>query len=656
MNNMSYIRVTEGIYDKGLLLKPEEVNVYIKNKNKDYYTSINHYNENHYKEFQTTKSVLGIKDVQTDVLAFDFDSKDDLNKARQDALTLIQRLKEIFKLKQPPQIYFSGQKGFTIVLKMDKFLPPFKVGHLALNILGQNLSTLDPSLYNASRILRVPNTRHQTSGLFKIPLSYKEFQSLTIDDIKELALEPRDLKLVSETVEIPSGMIDIQEPTAITEKTKYNPEDALNFSKKPALWKNCKWSLAQGNFKNGERHSALMVLASTCRGLGFTKEMTYDLCKGALRRSVDMYGQGSTDKTELYKNIIEDSIFTDNWEGGQYTCKKPGFLQTYCNGLGEHKCKDREETEDKPFVKFDEMFDDLVKFSQDFEKNILKTGLVQLDNKLILSTSTLNGLLGQPGAGKTTMAMNYLKYSSKMGNQSAFVSLDMGKPIVTAKIIQQRLGMNFIEALDYVKTQPEPAKILASTIMKEDYANVNFTFKAGLTVNDMKEMIKQQEALTGKKVKLLIIDYLECIAGPYGDQIANTGYIANLLKDLANELEVCILLLLQTQKHSTPEVSDPLMSLKGVKGSSIIEQSCTTILTLWREGYSPRYVDDDKYISFAIVKNRFGSLWSGDFSWDGVTGSIASLTEEQKQQLKEFRQQKREDKQAQIEESNGKWE
>lgn len=655
MLNMSYVRFTKTVNDPGILIKPEEIPKYLKDYNIDHYVSINHYSKEHFKKFKETGSISGMKDVTTNTLAFDFDCKEDLNKARQDAITLIKRLKKTLKIKENQlEIYFSGMKGFTLVLKMKESLPPHKTAHLALNVLGKDLTTLDPSLYNPSRILRIPNTRHAESGLFKIPLTYQELQTLEIDEIKELALEPKELKPISDAVEIPEEMLNIPEP-APTEKTKY-VDSAVDYSKKPSLWKNCKWSLAQGNFKSGERHTALMVLASTCRGLGFTKEMTYDLCKGALRRSIDLYGQGSTTKDELYKNIIEDTIFTDGWEGGQFTCKKAGFLQTYCDGLEEHKCKDRETTEEKPFVKFDEMFDDLVKFSQDFEKNIIKTGLIQLDKKLILSTSTLNGLLGQPGAGKTTMAMNYLKHSSKMGIPSAFFSLDMGKPIVTAKIIQQRVGLDFIEALNFVKTQPEEAKLLAKSIMKEDYANVNFTFRAGLTANDMKEMIKQQEEFSGKKVKLVIVDYLECIAGPYGDQTANTGFIANLLKDLANELGVCILLLLQTQKHSTPEVSDPLMSLKGVKGSSVIEQSCTTILTLWREGYNPKYVENDKYISFAIVKNRFGSLWSGDFSWNGVNGEIHSLTEEQVYQLKEFKRKKKEDKDQAILEGNKQWE
>jgi len=651
MQMTQYVRITKTLDDPGILIN-SSAKFPVKNPDVDHYASIFYYNDDHAKQFQAKKSVSGIKDVMTDQLVFDFDSKDDLELARKDALTLVQRLREQFHI-QPKNIelYFSGQKGFTVKLQVSKLLTPNQVAHLALNILGKDLKTLDKGLYNASRILRIPNTRHQKSGLFKIPISYSILNKSSIEQIKELALEPKELQPLEGSITIPEDMLVVPE-----EKTQPKKNyDVTDISKKPSQWKNCKWSLAQGHFKTGERHSALMVLASTCRGLGFTKEMTYDLCKGALRRSIDLYGQGTTDKSELYKNIIEDTVFTDSWEGGQYTCKKAGWLQDYCNQLGEHSCKDRN-IEDKPFVKFDEMFDDLVKFSQDFEKNIIKTGIVKLDEKLILATSTLNGLLGQPGAGKTTMAMNYLKYSSKMGIPSAFFSLDMGKPIVTAKIIQQKTGFDFKEALNFVKTQPEEARLLANSIMKEDYTNVNFTFRAGLTASDMKEMIRQQEEIIGKKVKLVIVDYLECIAGPYGDQTANTGFIANTLKDLANELEVCILLLLQTQKHSTPEVSDPLMSLKGVKGSSVIEQSCTTILTLWREGYSPKYAEDDRYISFAIVKNRFGSLWSGDFSWNGVTGEINSLTEEQVEELRAFRKKKRDDKTAEILETNKAWE
>ena len=115
------------------------------------------------------------------------------------------------------------------------------------------------------------------------------------------------------------------------------------------------------------------------------------------------------------------------------------------------------------------------------------------------------------------------------------------------------------------------------------------------------------------------------------------------------------MLLLQTQKHSTPDISDPLLSLKGVKGSSLIEQSCSTILTLWRDGYNPKHVQDDKYISFAVVKNRFGSLWSGDFSWNGLRGDIRELSEEELDSLAEFRERKRQEKAAAASSSRDEW-
>ena len=654
MEHMTYRRLTQGVDDFGILIKSNEpYKKYIKNWEKDHYISINSYSEIQFKEFQKTKSVAGVKDVSSNLLAFDFDCKEDLNKAREDAIELLARLSEKLdiELEEEFNIFFSGMKGFTITLNIDKFLPPFKIAHLALNVLGKNLKTLDPSLYNATRILRIPGTKHPESGLYKIPLSYDELKNSDIEDIKEMALEPREEATPSQIVKIPDKLVDIKE--VVVEKKQYT-EGLVNYSAKPKNWTNCKWNILQGELKPGQRHMLLTALTATCKGLGFTKDITFDMCNGALIRSIDKYGQGSTDEKDLRENIIE-TVFGDTWAGGQFTCKVPGPLQTYCDTLGEHKCN-LELTGEKPFVKFDEMFDDLVKFSKDFEKNILKTGIKTLDDNCILSVSTLNGLLGQPGAGKTTMAMDYLKYTSKNNIPSAFFSLDMGKPIVTAKIIQQRIGMNFLKALEYVKEQTEAASILAKTIIKEDYENVNFNFKSGLSVENMRSMIQQQEEISGKKIKLVVIDYLECLVGPYSDSNANVGLLSKQLKDMANELEVCILLLLQTQKHATADISDPLLTMRNVKGASAIEQDCTTILTLWRDGYSPKYKDDDRYISFAVVKTRFGGQWMGDFSWNPINGKIKELTEEQARELEIFRKKKIQDKNDQLKAGNSGWE
>lgn len=645
-----FVRLTKGVADKGKLVPVNDIYEYIEDQNKDYYASAYYYNDKHYEDFKQTGTIRGTKDVTTNKIWFDFDSASDPEVAQLETIELIRRLEKFGIQRKNIEIYFSGNKGFHLVVTLNRYITPDQVASICINKFGTNLSSLDRAVYDPSRIFRVPGTRHQKSGLYKIPLTYNQLHDYSINQIKNLASSLDNIQEDFEwEIAYPKDeLFEVEEKKKLT-TTMVDP---IDFTKKPQQWKNCKWALLQGNFKEGERHNALMVIAATCRGLGYDKETTYYMCKSALKKQASLTGQDEFPKEELYTNIIEQSVFTDNWEGGQYSCQKPGWLQSYCNSLGEHKCK--AEKEEPPILKIEEMGPLFSSYAQNFEQNIIKTGINSLDNHVMLCASTLNGLLGQPGAGKTSMSLQYLLNTSTEGINSTFFSLDMGMPIVYAKMVQKLTGVNFKEVLRIFKEDPKKAAALTQQL-KELYKNVGFNFRSGLTVPDMKQTILEQEQQRGEKVKLVVIDYLECIAGPYSDQTANTGFIANQLKDLANDLNTCILLLLQTQKHSTPDVSDPLLSLKGVKGSSLIEQSCSTILTLWREGYNPKTIDDDRYISFAIVKNRFGSLWSGDFSWHGVTGDIRELTEEEQEELAEFKSRKQQAKMEALQQNTG-WE
>lgn len=645
-----YIRVTRGLADKGVLVSPTELHNIVTDTEKDYYASLYYYTPKHYELFKKSGSIRGITDVHTDTIVFDFDSKTDLDQTKLDALTAIDRLKKFGVKESDVELYFSGNKGFTINVRLNKKITPDEARKIALDKIAGDLKTTDTSVYDASQIIRVPGTKHPKSGLYKVPLKIPQLRELSIEDIREYA---SSLDHVTEEFEW-----TVAEPKpeffAVEKKLERPKMDVeLDLTKKPPQWKNCKWSLLQGNFDEGQRHNALMVIAATCRGLGYDKQTTYYMCKSALKKQSERTGQDEFPKEELWKNIIEQSVFTDNWEGGQYSCSKDGWLKDYCNRLGNHKCQDKDEDE-PPCVRLEDITAEFNDYAKNFEQNVIKTGIKQLDENVTLCTSTLAGLLGQPGAGKTSMAINYLRNTSAADIPSVFLSLDMGKPIVYAKLVQKITGHSFKAVLDLFKNDPREAARIAE-VLKDEYRNVGFNFKSGVTVQDIRTIVQEHEQTLGKKVKLLVIDYLECLAGPYADQTANTGFLANQLKDLSNDLGVCTLLLLQTQKHSTPDISDPLLSLKGVKGSSLIEQSCSTILTLWRDGYNPKHVQDDKYISFAIVKNRFGSLWSGDFSWNGLRGDIRELSEEEQDNLAEFRERKRQEKAAAASNSRDEW-
>ena len=649
MGEKMYTAFRETLNSKPKLL-PFNSKLPVTKKDVDYYVSLFQYTDVHKKLYELKGSLAGIKDTTTNKLYFDFDSKDNLEAAAKDAITLANRL--VDEGIDPVNIVtgFTGYKGFSIEVYLDKRItnPEFKA---AVNRLAGDLSTFDHIVADPNRIVRVDNTKHPISGNYKIPLEIYELEELTINEILELSKNPRDLDRSSvKPVSLNPKLFEIVEKKKDKPVTGELKEILVT---KPRHWKDYKWALVQGMFEPGERHNALMIIDATCRGLGYDKNTAYYMCKSALKKQAERTGNDEFPKEELWENIIEQSVYSDTWEGGQYSPATNPWLAKYCERMGFDA--DQKEEAEAPSITLTDMSQDFSRFSKDFEKNILKTGIKELDENATLTVSTLNGLLGQPGAGKTSMAINYLRNTSMAGINSMFFSLDMGKQIVYSKLVQKATGLDFKESINLYREDPNRAEEVARKL-QEEYKNVGFNFRAGTSVADIRRSIKEQEQQTGKKIKLVVVDYLECIQSNLSDPTAGAGQIAGQLKDVANEEEVCILLLLQTQKHSTPEISDPLLSLKQVKGSSVVEQSCSTILTLWREGYSPKYVNDDKYISFAVVKNRFGGLWSGDFSWNGLRGDIRSLTEEEHNELKAFRRRKKEEKMMAEAEGNKGWE
>jgi hypothetical protein len=107
-------------------------------------------------------------------------------------------------------LYFSGSKGFHIMLDTRLFgriVPskslPFLFAsmrlHLAQELPNHCRETVDLQLKDRVRLLRLPNTIHEKSRLYKIILSPEELGSLSPDKIRELARETHPLPLTDET-------------------------------------------------------------------------------------------------------------------------------------------------------------------------------------------------------------------------------------------------------------------------------------------------------------------------------------------------------------------------------------------------------------------------------------------------------------------------
>lgn len=632
-----YVRLSEGLNKYHLIPDTENIWDHITNKQKDYYLSIFKYNEDQYGQWKKTKSVAGMKDVLTDRIILDFDNESDVESAKNDAIIAMDRIQKLGVPKEHIDLSFSGQKGFGIEFKVDKYLTQEEFKRTVFNIAG-DLKTFDTVVNDSQRVVRVVGTKHQKSGLYKFPLTLEQLQELPVDTIKEMAVDidaNYDEKLF-EGHNINAKTYISPELYAAPKKVE-NPfkgaveATELDLGNKPRWLTAAKYALQEGYFATGEgvRNTAFMILAATYKNQGFSQEIVYRMLKGVAEKQAVRNNSDRFPDEELWNNITK-VVFSPTWNGGQFAKDHPLLLET-TKRLGLPT-----EGDDKYMVNIGDVGGIFKNFAENIDKNTMKLGVDKIDKNVRITTSMVVGLLGAPSSGKTTLAINFLNYCSINSVKSIFFSLDMGAPLVFQRLIQRHKGMKGDDVFTAYKNKDAKTINEIEMMMDEQYKNVSYCFKTGLTVEDLRAQILNEQERSGEKVKLVVVDYLECISGPYSDATANTALIAQKLKDIANDLELTIVVLLQPQKHAG-DPSDELLTYRNIKGSSAVEQAASIVLSVWRPGFSARNPQNDRFMSMAVLKNRMGGLSQFDFKWNGLTGTITDLDHGDEHDLKDLR-------------------
>src|SRR5271165_7557808 len=126
-----------------------------------------------------------------------------------------------------------------------------------------------------------------------------------------------------------------------------------------------------------------------------------------------------------------------------------------------------------------------------------------------------------------------------------------------------------------------------------------------------------------------MIDYFERIGSEISDATASSLKVANELQDLLNDLNLAIITLVQPNKFSLAGGPDtPILNYTAIKGSSFLYQSFRSIISIWRPFFTPRTKHLDHFLEMAILKNDLGELDTFKFNWDGKTGTIWDMGEE----------------------------
>ena len=641
---MNYIRICKGVQDKGILV-PVNSDVYKGlDLNKDYYTSAFLYNDEQYDTFKKTGTVAGITDTVTNKLYWDFDSVDNLDQAKQDAEVLCARLVKVYGL-EPSNValFFSGKKGFQVEVNFkDELFTPTQVKNVCLNV-GEGLSTLDRQIYNANRILRLPLSKHQDTGLYKTPLDFTGLSEATIDEIKEAAKESwEDAKALRDIFSEAGSNPTITKLKAAAPKVEVTNKmrvaydiSEVSWGDKPKFLTPEKFLLSLGFFEQGERSHALMILGSTVKSLGFNETQTYHFLKSAAELQSERVGEDKFPKGEIYKNIIAQ-IYSPTWKGGVYSIANDELLQRL-SLLIPPSAKLEDEADVHDIKETANLF---VSYAKEIEKNTLRFGIPCLDNNLHIQVGRLYGIIGPPGSGKTSLGVTIHNNTSKLDIASMFFSFDMSKYDVFQKLIQRHTRMDRDKLYEVYKSgATDEQKKIADTVADE-YKNVRFVFKTGQSIEEMKQTIINTEKKLGIEFRLIVVDYLELVQSKYSDPTQSSAEVIQGLREIAINMNKAVVVFLQPNKMSST-IDEPLLSYNSAKGSSAIAQACTAILTIHRPGYSSRTPETDKFFSIDCVKNRSGRLFSADLHWDGLTGNIRELEDIERMELKELRESKK---------------
>ena len=238
----------------------------------------------------------------------------------------------------------------------------------------------------------------------------------------------------------------------------------------------------------------------------------------------------------------------------------------------------------------------------------IPTGFVELDKLTSgLQPSDLVVIAGRPSMGKTALALNIAQYAAiKAGAACLIFSLESAKEQLVermlcseARVNSQRLRTGFLSEEDWSRLTDAAGILAEAPIYIDDTPNISV----------MELRAKARRLKAEKDVKLIVVDYLQLMAGDRRaeNRQQQISEISRSLKALAKELNVPVIAISQLSR-AVEQREDKRPRLSDLRESGAIEQDADLVMSLYREHYYSHRPEDEGVAEVIINKQRRGPV------------------------------------------------
>ena len=238
-----------------------------------------------------------------------------------------------------------------------------------------------------------------------------------------------------------------------------------------------------------------------------------------------------------------------------------------------------------------------------------RTGIDRLDRHLTgLHDGDLTILAARPGMGKTSLAVGALVNVALNGGGGVMFSLEMPGKAISMRAASSEAPVP-MSAVRGGNLGPQSLDKLIRAVTKVGALPFWLDDESGQTVQMMRakaRRVQRELAKDGRKLRLIVVDYIQLASGPGGNREQEISAISRGLKSLAKEMS-CPVIALSQLNRSVETRSDKRPQMSDLRESGAIEQDADNILFIYRDDYYAKGESREPGVAEIIIaKQRNG--------------------------------------------------